>query len=664
MLSGRPIFEGETVSDVLAAVLKTEPDWAALPAATPASVQRLLRRCLERDPRNRLRDIGDARLELAAPAEADEGSRVVAPARFASPPALAVMAALGVAALALALLQLRGEGPTGARDVVRTSIALPPGHTLVAGPEITRDGQRIAFVSTDGLSRPQLYTRRLDEPDLHRLEGTEEADQPFFSPDGRWIAFYARGGFFKVRVDGGEPVRLADSASGEGGHWLEDDTILFTTAWNSGLYRIDAKGGEAEPFLVPDRESYYAYVWPFVLPGEQAVLFNRWGKTEDLVHMNLADMSLSVLAPTQWRRSVHTASGHIVFAALGGDLLALPGEPMAAAAATPENVLTNVAGGGESDGYTRVSVSTSGTLVYAPLDDSKRSLVRVDRSGRSEAAPGPTANYEELRVSPDGRRVVVTSYLKMFVQDLVRGSRLPLAQELPRSFMSPVWTPDGSRVVFGSNHGGTWDVYSKSASGTGNLEVVSQISADEYPSSVMRDGTVVLEQNHQTTFKDIWLLPPQGEPQPWRVTPAVEGMARVSLDDRLMAFISNVSGRFEVYLQPVDRSSEAVPVSTNGGTGPVWSRAGDELYFRQGRLLMTSKVTARPQLEVSEPAVVFDAGWELGQQVALSYYQVNYDVMPDGRLLMVKHEPEAIPSRINVIFDWFEELNRLVPLNH
>jgi Tol biopolymer transport system component len=661
MFTGKQLFGGETVSDVLAAVLKTEPDWSALPTTMPGPILRLLRRCLERDPRTRLRDIGDARFELAATAEPDEGSHTAAPARFASRPAVALMATLGLAALALGLLHLRDTGSAGLRDVVRTSIALPHGHTLVAGPEITRDGQRIAFVSTDGLSRPQLYTRRLDEPELRRLDGTEEANQPFFSPDGRWIAFYARGGFFKVRVDGGEPVRLADASSGEGGHWLEDGTILFTRAWNSGLYRIDANGGEPEPFLIPDRESYYAYTWPFVLPGERAMLFNRWGAKPDLARLDLEDMSQSVVADGQWRRSIYTASGHIVFTAHGGDLLVLPGEGSAAVAATPETVLSNVAGGGDPDGYSRVSVSASGSLAFSPLDASQRSLVRVDSAGRLEPVPGPQANYAEVSVSPDGRRVAVTSDQRLFVHDLVRGSHLPLAPELPRDSWHGRWTPDGARIVFSAPHGGTWDVYSKAASGTGEVELVLGGPFDQHPTSVMRDGTVVVDENHDTTANDIWLLPLGGEPQPWLVTPAAEKMGRVSPDDRLLAFISNVSGRYEVYVQPVNRSSDAVPVSTKGGTGPVWSRSGDRLFFRQGRLLMRVPVVSQPRLEVGRPEVVFDAGWELGQGTAHSYYQFDYDVLPDGRFLMVKNDPEAIPTRINVIFNWFEELNRLVP---
>jgi len=661
MLTGRRAFAAEDVSDTLAAVLTREIDLAALPASTPVPVRRLLARCLVRDPRNRLRDIGDARLELDA-AATEEATPVRPAVRFASRPAVALMAALTAVAATLIWVQLwRGE-PSSPRGLIRTSIALPPGHVLVAGPEITRNGHRVAFVSTDGVSRPQLYTRRLDEPELHMLPGTEEADMPFFSPDGRWIAFYARGGFFKVRVDGGDPVRLADAPSGMGGHWLEDGTIIFTTAWNSGLYRINANGGDPEPLLIPDRKSFYAYTWPFVLPGERAMLFSRWGATSDLMRLDFRDMSQSIVVRNEWRRSGHTASGHIIFTGGGGDLLALPADPSLSAVAAPEPLLPHVAGGRDPDGYTRTSVSAAGTLVYAPLDDSKRTLVFVDSSGKMTAVQGPQGSYEELNLSPDGQRVVFTSVFRLFVHDLVRGSRLPLAPELPQSVDHPHWTADGTRVVFASNHGGTWDLYAKTASGAGDVEVVFRGPFDQYPTSVMRDGTVVYEESHDTTAKDIWLVPPGGDPRPWLVTQANEGLARVSPDDRIMAFNSNVSGRYEVYVQPVDRSSDAVAVSTAGGTSPVWSPSGDRLFFREGRRVMVARVTPGASLQVSVPEVAVDAGWALGQEISSSYYRVNYAVMPDGRFLMARNDPEAMPMRVNVIFNWFDELRAKVPV--
>jgi len=388
-----------------------------------------------------------------------------------------------------------------------------------------------------------------------------------------------------------------------GGHWLEDGTIIFTPAWNSGLYRINANGGAPEPLLIPDRTSYYAYSCPSVVPAAKTLLFNRWGITEDLMRLNLADKSRSVVAPGEWRRSTHTTSGHIVFSGVGGDLLGLPAGSLAPGAVAPEPLLANVAGGDDPDGYTRASVSASGTLVYAPLDASQRSLVLVDRAGTMAPLPGPKSSYEEIVRSPDGRRVAFTSSFEVFVHDLARGSQVPLAPELPQSLDHPLWTPDGARIVLSANYGGTWDLYSKAASGTGEVELVFRGPFDQYGTSVMRDGTIVYEESHDKTAKDIWLLPRGGDPQPWLVTPANESLGRASPDGRIMAFNSTVSGRGEVYVRPLDGSSDAVPVSTGGGTGAVWSPAGDRLFFRQGRRLMAVAVKLGPRLTLGEPEV-------------------------------------------------------------
>ena len=319
MLSGQRLFTGETASETLAAVMMREPDWTRLPEGLPAKFDKVVRCCLEKDPKQRVRDIGDVQLALDGVFETivPGPTQDMRSTAFASRPALLLMA--GLAAVVVGVGVFAGLGSTPSRDdgVVRTSIALPLGHALVAGPDITRDGQRVAFASTDGSGRAQIYSRRLDEAELEALGGTEGAEHISFSPDGRWVAFYARGGFFKTRVDGGEPVRLANAASYGGGHWLDDGTILFTTAWNSGLYRIDENGGEYEPFLIPDRASSYAFTWPSVLPGGQEMLFNRWGSAPALMRLDLTEMTESVVVPGQWRRSSYGSAGHIVFAGEG-----------------------------------------------------------------------------------------------------------------------------------------------------------------------------------------------------------------------------------------------------------------------------------------------------------------------------------------------------------
>jgi len=658
MLSGTHAFRRPSVTETLSAVLRDELDVDGLAPGVPAHIRRLLERCLRKDPRTRLRDIGDARLELDSPGTLDAATgSPSARGRFASRSAFAVMAAMAIAVLALGLLRWRAPVAAVPAAPIEASIALPPGHALVSGPEITRDGTRIAFISSDGRSGAKIYTRLLDEHTLHALDKTVDAQWMTFSPDGRRIGFYARGGFFKTGVEGGEPLRLADAGSNEGACWLEDDTIILTTAWNSGLHRISANGGKLEPLLLPDRKSAYAYTYPFVLPGGREVLFNFWGEQQGMLRMTLDERKPSLVARDAWRRGLYAASGHVVFGGEGGDLLAVPAG--AGPATTPERVLEDV-DGGDQDGNTRASLSASGTLVYGQLDGSRRTLVYVDRTGKIEPVPGGMSTYEQVLLDPAGRRVVLMSNADLFVQDLARGSRFPLTASLARSQDAPVWTVDGTRIVFASNHEGTWAIYSRAATGTGDVVRLSRGPYDSYPTGMLRDGTVVYDENDPAISKNIALLHPDGTTERWLATPAEESLARPSPDDRLLAYVSDMSGRLEVYVQPLDRSTPALPVSTAGGTSPMWSASGDLLYYRQGNLIMAASVRRTPSLVVREPAVLFDGGWALSHRN--SYYQTNYAPMPDGRLLMVQNEPEAIPTRINVIFNWLSVLNAKVPI--
>jgi hypothetical protein len=321
MLAGRRPFQGDDVTEILGRIVTAEPDWTGLPACTPPRIRELLGRCLQKDPRLRLRDIGDAQFELrnaGAPASAEAAVERPAARRIN-------LIAAGIAVGLMVLAFIAGSSlPRDERPSLpaRLSIMLPAGHRVTSGPIITRDGSRIAFVSTDGTQPPMLYTRRLDSFELPPVPGTEDAENPFFSPDGRWIAYFAKGQLFKVDLEGGAPVALADAPSTTvGGTWAEDGTIVFTPTWNGGLYRINASGGAAELIIRPEAaKKDYAYVWPYFLPGGKELLFTVWGATFSISRLTLPELARNVVAPNFFNSAAYAASGHIVTVSETGDL--------------------------------------------------------------------------------------------------------------------------------------------------------------------------------------------------------------------------------------------------------------------------------------------------------------------------------------------------------
>ncbi len=653
MLTGDRAFKGEDISETLASVLTREPDLAALPTGTPRALHRLIGRCLTRDPRQRLRDIGDARFDLA---EAERGPDIATPTAAPARTSRALVVGLAVVALLASVSTawlLLTSGNTPFSLPVHLSIAFPEGHSLVSGPAISRDGRRVAFVSTDGVGRPQLYVRDLNGSEARLMKGTEEADGPFFSPNGQWVAFYARNTLFKVNVDGSAPVPLAQSTSNAGGTWTESGTIIFKKTWNGGLDVVGENGGETKTFIAPDRPDEYAYVWPYAIPGGREILFASWGKTFDAVLLDSSSMTKRVVGPGWWRRFAYIPSGYLV-GAEDGELRALKVAPAGQAAGEALTIVKDV-DEGSMVGDARSDVSQNGTLVYMASTPGQRSLVAVDRRGQVSSVPVPVGDVSSLRVASDGRRAALVVGGGLGILDLVSSTRTPLVPELDAAGGargSPAWSPGGQSVTFGSNHEGNWEIYSKSASGAGELVSVLKQPLDQYPQSYAPDGTLLFKTTGPLTGTDLWLLPSGGQPKVWVATGAEENDGRFSPDGRTIAYVSNASGRNEVYIQSRDSATDRFQVSAAGGAGPVWSAKGDRLYFRQGNVMMEAVVTTAGSLSSSAPVLLFNGGWTLSQ---------SFDLTPDGqRFLMVQQPRETVPTRIEVILNWFTALNERV----
>jgi Tol biopolymer transport system component len=500
---------------------------------------RVLFDCLRKDPKLRLRDIGDAKLALSDVGEPPVAAPAVRPSARRHAKLLVVVAA----GIALSFLAGRFTQSTPRPRVTRTSIALPEGHRVTSGPIITRDGRRVAFASTDGHHLPRLYTRMLDSFELRSVPNSDGADKPFFSPDGRWIGFFAQGRLFKADVDGGAPTALADAPWPNGGTWGDDGTIVFTPTWNGGLHRISSGGGTPTSIAVPDAaKNEYAYAWPHFLPGSRDLLFSVWGATFAVERLNLSNGRRSLIAPRFWTNAT-VVSGYLLIGSENGELEALPYPPSADASPVP--VLRNVHWSGTpADGLFKFSVSDDGTLVYAAGDLTRRSLVTVDSSGTMTPISGDYQPYLWLDLAPDGRRVAELYASALWIRDLERGTRTPVDRADARGW--PAWSADGQRLYFSSNHEGNWEIYSKDLTRPDSTTVVLRKVLDQHPTSVSPDGTLAYVEVRPGAGGDIWMLPPGGTPAPWLATSADEVQARFSPDGRLVVFSSNVSGPYEI----------------------------------------------------------------------------------------------------------------------
>jgi len=662
MLTGLPLFSGESVPHILAEVLKTEPDWSRLPPNLHPRLRLLLERCLTKKPRNRYHSIADARVDIETVLNDPRGATAVT-APISTPkrlPLLALGCAVGLLSGAgvVALFWHPGSDvPTG--GPMHLSIALPYGHTLISGPAISRDGQRVAFTSSDGIEPPQLYVRYLDEAEPRLISGTEEAGTPFFSPDGRSVAFYAAGGLYKVNLSGGIPVRLAESRSNNGGTWADDGRIIFNQTWNGGLYTVPENGGEARPLAVPSREGEYAYVWPYAVPGSRELVFSRWGDSFSIVSLDLETMTqrpLTVAAAGSWRRSVVAATGHLVFAGDGSELRALPLHDAARETAGEITVVEGVATGG-TGGNAHFDLSANGTLAYVSSSPKSRRLVSVDLSGRVGEELLEWGDYVEFSLSPDGRRIAfnLASANDVRVLDLDSGRSTPLDMEI--STAAAIWSRDGRRIAVGSNDTGNWELFSKAANGVGAAQSVYTHPLDQFPESFAPDGTLMFTETHPETGDDLWIMEPDDSPQTWLATNAEEAEAQFSPDGNLIAFASNASDRFEIYVAPRDAPDARIRVSVAGGRKPRWSPDGSSLYFRQGSAMVAASIDTTGGLSAGIPVTLFAGDLSLAPSEA-------FDVMPDGQsFVLMQLSPDSIQTRIEIVTNWTEELERLVPLD-
>jgi eukaryotic-like serine/threonine-protein kinase len=649
--------------EILGGVLNKEPDISA----APARVHKLLCWCLEKDRKDRLQSIGDARKLLEediAPTHVAIATRPIL-----RHPLVWALALITAASLMLAVLALRNQRTSFQKTAVRLTIPLAPGQEITSSPAITPDGRTVAYVAQQGPDDSQLYLRDLNSFEVRAVAGASGSRQPFFSPDGKWVAYFAQGQLQKAEVTGGTPIRLAEAAYPQGGTWNEDNTIIYTGSLGSGLLRIPASGGTPESLTKPDGAAKgYAHVLPQALPGGRSVFFTIWGQTQGGAVLSLGSRQWEMVLPqTSFASGIFDAPrgsrGRLLVVDQAAGIMAAPFDAAHPARTSADTtVLANVYYDVENETAGWLAVSNTRTAVYAPGNPAKTSLAWVDREGKIESPGKDQDVYREVSLSPDGAKAIVRHGLDLWIHDLQRGTRSPLTPGNASNIL-PLWSRDGTRIIFASNRGGDWDIYSQPADGSRPAEALLKRPYDQFPDSIWADGTLLYHEIHPKTGRDLWTLSPDGKTSPLRVTPFSETDGQFSPGafsgsgggPRWVAYSSDESGRNEIYVQSYPSGANRIPVSSGGGILPKWSRDGKELFYITGDAVVA--VAIRPDGSFGAPRKLFDRS-----NFLLNYRFQTYDVSPDGkRFLMIQRDPSSVPHQLNVILNWSDEPYRPAP---
>jgi Tol biopolymer transport system component len=671
MLTGAAAFGGrdETVSELLASVLKSDPDWSALPASTPIAVETLLRRCLTKDPRERLHDIADARLEIR-----DVGKRPgerAATSAGTNRLAWTLAATLGVVALVLGSLLVQSAARPSAPTAVYRSLILPPvGDVNAAASEsrtgvprtrrgfglaLSPDGRHLALVAPGPAGRPVVWVRPLDNASAHPLAGTEGASNPFWSADGRHIAFVAEGNVIKrVDASGGGVLTLSDRArSSSTGTWSRDNVILFVGA-DGSILRMSATGGAAAPATSRDASREGAHTSPSFLPDGRRFLYAAGAeeRTSGSVYVGSLDSSERVQLIDNAVLPAY-ASGFVLFVRddtlmaqrFDAGRLALTGEPM------PVAEQLRVAGAPATSGA--YAVSQSGVLVYQEGLVQKSALVWLDRNGRELGTLSEPRGFSYLQLSPDQRHLAVSVYddatgtRDVYLIDTARGGRTRVTSE-PTDDFSPVWSPHGDRLAFAGRRQGdrTLNLYAANVSGTGGEKRLLDLDGVEIPTSWSPDERFLLFQTPSPGADIMVLSLADGQVSPLVSTRFTEGSAQFSPDGRWVAYSSNETGRTEVYVMPFQRAGPRVAISTDGGGSPRWRHDGKELFYVRGdNTLMAVAVSLNAaSVDVGAASPLFRSRFRSEN--------FPYAVTSDGRFLINRSVDDETPSGITLVVNW------------
>ncbi len=664
MLTGRKAFEGRSQASLIAAILDHDPPpISSLFPLTPPQLDHIVKRCLAKAPDDRWQTASDVAQELKWAEDKRSDAAAIEPRRSrAMPLGLAALAAAVVGSvIGVAVWMLKPAPSATTPAVVRLAVTLPAGEQVAAGypMALSSDGGQLAYIAKN-----QLYLRPLNSLASKALAGTEGAQSPFFSPDGQWIGFVAQNKLKRISISGGVPQILADAGSQGGGSWAPDGTIYYAAGPSTPIWQVPAAGGSPRQVTTLDRgKGEVSHRWPQVLPGGRALLFTTWtGPGWDERHLHL-----HVLGTGEHRALLqgastgrYVASGQLLYSRAGA-LLTTPFDltRLAVAAVPPTPVELQVRE--ESQGA-EFAVSDNGMLAYVsgnPQGYVSR-LVIVDRKGTIEPLAAPLQPYNDPMISPDGQRAVVTvraGTLGLWIYDFSRATLTAMTTN--GSAQDPVWTPDGKRIAFRQTLSGYRNLYWKPVDGSGDEERLTTSENLQTAASFAPDGKwLAFWETDPATGTDIWLLPLNGDrkPQVFLKTRFAEYNPQFSPDGQWLAYVSNESGRNEIYVRRFPDSGAKWQLSTDGGDAPVWSPDGQELFYRSADKTMVVDVRTGPAF--GSPRVLFEARYPVST-TGVS----GYDVFPDGRRFLRPQqlEPEQAATQVNVVINWFEDVKRRVP---
>jgi Tol biopolymer transport system component len=666
-LTGKRAFEGETVTETLAAILKGEPDWQALPSATPPSIRFVLRRCLEKDMSRRFRDAADARIQIeeavAAPPE-----RIVLARKFSGRLAWWIAAfffVAFVAALAVALMHI-DRAPANLMPA-RLSIETPEGATLASGggsaaapwPTVSPDGRRIVFGAIGIDKRPMLWLRALDSSAAQPLPGTDGGEQPFWSPDSRFIAFFAQGKLKKIDVSGGAPITLCDA---EGftreGSWGREGVILFSISGKT-VFRVPETGGRPTAATVFDearKETNHFY--PSFLPDGLHFLYSAQSTDDSQggLFVGRLGSSETKFVRASYSKARYSPPGFLLFVR-DGTLVAQPFDERRFQLSGDTIPIAERIRYRPISGIAAFSVSETGVLTYVAGDvNPQGQMIWYDRAGKQLGALGDPAWFSDIKLSPDGKRVAVSvadqagKTNDIWLYDVARGLRKRFTFD-PADDAGPIWSVDASRVVFSSDRKGRYDIYQKASNGAGIEEVILEDSASKYPGGLSPNGQFLLY-GELGPVPSMRVLPLSVDRKAFPFSNGFSG--QFSPDGRWVTFDSDESSRSEVYVAPFPGSVAKWQVSTAGGEFPRWNGDGSEIfYISTENKLMAAEVNGKgSSFEVGNVKPLF------GLQHTV--YTNWYDVSPDGRrfLIVTTLEQTATPAPISVILNWTSLLKK------